>query len=77
MCPRFPMSITPTSPTMGLSRTASVIDGFRKDATNTMLVDNGDYLQGNPMGDWIAYERGMKEGDLHPVIKAMNALGYD
>ncbi len=63
--------------TMGLSRTASVIDGFRKEATNTMLVDNGDYLQGNPMGDWIAYERGMKDGDMHPVIKAMNTLGYD
>ena len=63
--------------TMGLARTASVIDGFRKEATNTMLIDNGDYLQGNPMGDWIAYERGMKEGDIHPVIKAMNVLGYD
>ncbi|MEZ5871914.1 MAG: bifunctional 2',3'-cyclic-nucleotide 2'-phosphodiesterase/3'-nucleotidase [Nitratireductor sp.] len=63
--------------TMGLARTASVIDGFRKEATNTMLIDNGDYLQGNPMGDWIAYERGMKEGDVHPVIKAMNVLGYD
>ena len=63
--------------TMGLARTASIIDGFRKEATNTMLIDNGDYLQGNPMGDWIAYERGMKEGDMHPVIEAMNLLGYD
>jgi len=63
--------------TMGLARTASIIDGFRKEATNTMLVDNGDYLQGNPMGDWVAYERGMNEGDVHPVIEAMNVLGYD
>ncbi|MEZ5812064.1 MAG: bifunctional 2',3'-cyclic-nucleotide 2'-phosphodiesterase/3'-nucleotidase [Rhizobiaceae bacterium] len=63
--------------TMGLARTASVIEGFRAEATNTMLIDNGDYLQGNPMGDWIAYERGMKEGDMHPVIEAMNVLGYD
>lgn len=63
--------------TMGLARTASIIDGFRKEATNTMLIDNGDYLQGNPMGDWVAYERGMKDGDMHPVIKAMNVLGYD
>ena len=63
--------------TMGLSRTATVIENFRKEAGNTMLVDNGDYLQGNPMGDWIAYERGMKDGDMHPVVKAMNALGYD
>ncbi|PHP68894.1 bifunctional 2',3'-cyclic-nucleotide 2'-phosphodiesterase/3'-nucleotidase [Zhengella mangrovi] len=63
--------------TMGLARTASIIGGFRKEAGNSMLIDNGDYLQGNPMGDWIAYERGMKEGDMHPVIQAMNLLGYD
>ncbi|MGB6117589.1 MAG: metallophosphoesterase, partial [Mesorhizobium sp.] len=62
--------------TMGLSRTAALIDGIRKEATNSMLVDNGDLLQGNPMGDYIAYERGMKEGDVHPVIKGMNTLGY-
>lgn len=44
--------------TMGLSRTASLIDGVRKQATNAMLIDNGDLLQGNPMGDYIAYEKG-------------------
>ena len=32
-------------------------------------IDNGDFLQGNPMGDYIAYEQGMKDGDVHPVIK--------
>jgi 2',3'-cyclic-nucleotide 2'-phosphodiesterase/3'-nucleotidase len=42
-----------------------------------MLLDNGDFLQGNPMGDYIAYERGMSEGDMHPVIAAMNTLGFD
>ncbi|MEQ5869832.1 bifunctional 2',3'-cyclic-nucleotide 2'-phosphodiesterase/3'-nucleotidase [Sagittula sp. NFXS13] len=63
--------------TVGLSRTASIIDGIRAEATNTLLVDNGDFLQGNPMGDYMAYERGMKEGDLHPIIKAMNTVGYD
>src|SRR5690554_1766360 len=63
--------------TMGLARTATIMDSIRAEATNAMLVDNGDFLQGNPMGDYIAYERGMKEGDLHPVIKAMNVLGYD
>ena len=29
------------------------------------------------MGDYIAYEKGMKEGDVHPVMKGMNLLGYD
>jgi 2',3'-cyclic-nucleotide 2'-phosphodiesterase / 3'-nucleotidase len=63
--------------TMGLSRTATIMDAIRAEATNTMLLDNGDFLQGNPMGDYIAYERGMQEGDMHPIIEAMNVLGYD
>ncbi|MER8476818.1 bifunctional 2',3'-cyclic-nucleotide 2'-phosphodiesterase/3'-nucleotidase [Mesorhizobium sp. M1163] len=63
--------------TMGLSRTASLIEAVRKEATNAMLIDNGDILQGNPMGDYFAYERGMKDGDLHPVMKGMNLLGYE
>ncbi len=63
--------------TVGLARTASLIKAIRDEATNSLLIDNGDFLQGNPMGDYIAYERGMKEGDLHPVIEAMNTLGFD
>ena len=63
--------------TMGLARTASIMNAIRAEAGNAMLVDNGDFLQGNPMGDYIAYERGMKEGDVHPIIKGMNVLGFD
>lgn len=63
--------------TVGLSRTATIIRALQAEASNSMLVDNGDYLQGNPMGDYIAYERGMRDGDLHPIIQAMNLLGYD
>jgi len=63
--------------TMGLSRTASIIDAIRAEAGNSLLIDNGDVLQGNPMGDYMAYKKGMKAGDLHPIIKAMNVLGYD
>ncbi|UWQ15541.1 bifunctional 2',3'-cyclic-nucleotide 2'-phosphodiesterase/3'-nucleotidase [Aliiroseovarius sp. M344] len=63
--------------TVGLARTASLIGDIRAEATNSLLLDNGDFLQGNPMGDYIAYERGMKEGDMHPVIAAMNTLGFD
>lgn len=63
--------------TVGLARTASIIESIRAEATNSMLIDNGDFLQGNPMGDYIAYERGMKEGDNHPIITAMNTVGFD
>ncbi|MCV6823328.1 MULTISPECIES: bifunctional 2',3'-cyclic-nucleotide 2'-phosphodiesterase/3'-nucleotidase [Halocynthiibacter] len=63
--------------TVGLARTAAHIVDIRNEATNSILLDNGDFLQGNPMGDYIAYERGMAEGDMHPVIAAMNAVGFD
>lgn len=66
-----------TNDTLGLSRTASLIDAVRKEAVNSMLIDNGDLLQGNPMGDYIAYEKGLKDGDLHPIMKGMNLLGYE
>ncbi len=63
--------------TVGLARTAAHIADIRAEATNSLLLDNGDFLQGNPMGDYIAYERGMKEGDMHPIITAMNTVGFD
>ncbi|MEX0365057.1 MAG: bifunctional 2',3'-cyclic-nucleotide 2'-phosphodiesterase/3'-nucleotidase [Ruegeria sp.] len=63
--------------TVGLARTASLINDIRAEATNSLLIDNGDFLQGNPMGDYIAYERGMKDGDMHPIIQAMNTLNFD
>lgn len=65
------------SDTVGLARTASIIENIRAEASNTFLVDNGDFLQGNPLGDYMAYEKGMSEGDVHPVIAAMNTLGYE
>ncbi len=62
---------------MGLARTATLMDQIRAEATNTLLLDNGDFLQGNPMGDYYAYERGMQDGDVHPIMKAMNVLDFD
>ncbi|RJL06074.1 bifunctional 2',3'-cyclic-nucleotide 2'-phosphodiesterase/3'-nucleotidase [Paracoccus siganidrum] len=63
--------------TVGLSRTAALVEAVRAEAANSILLDNGDFLQGNPMGDFIAYERGMEEGQAHPVITAMNAVGIE
>ena len=62
--------------TMGLARTASIIESIRAEAGNSMLVDNGDIIQGNPMGDYLAYEKGL-DGNVHPIIAAMNTLGYE
>jgi 2',3'-cyclic-nucleotide 2'-phosphodiesterase/3'-nucleotidase len=61
----------------GLSKTASLIKAARAEVANSLLIDNGDLIQGNPMGDYIAREKGLKDGDVHPVYKAMNLLGYE
>ena len=43
--------------TMGLARTASPTEAIRAEATNSLPADNGDYLQGNPRGDYILEDR--------------------
>ncbi|KQW77266.1 2', 3'-cyclic nucleotide 2'-phosphodiesterase [Devosia sp. Root413D1] len=62
--------------TLGLARTAAIIDAIRAEAGNSVLIDNGDVIQGNPMGDYIAYEKGLTN-EPHPIIAAMNTLGYE
>ncbi|EOU9604687.1 bifunctional 2',3'-cyclic-nucleotide 2'-phosphodiesterase/3'-nucleotidase [Cronobacter dublinensis] len=59
----------------GLVRTASLINAARQEADNSVLVDNGDLIQGSPLGDYMA-AKGLKDGDVHPVYKAMNTLDY-
>lgn len=63
--------------TMGLGRTAALINGIRAEATNSLLIDNGDLIQGNPMGDYVAYERKLTKDAPHPTFAAMNTLGYE
>ncbi|WP_411837288.1 bifunctional 2',3'-cyclic-nucleotide 2'-phosphodiesterase/3'-nucleotidase [Paracoccus sp. ME4] len=61
---------------IGLARTAGLIQARRAEAQACLLVDNGDILQGGPMGD-LAARRAMPFAGTHPAIAAMNALGYD
>jgi 2',3'-cyclic-nucleotide 2'-phosphodiesterase/3'-nucleotidase len=62
----------------GLVRTSTLINQARTEKTNTLLFDNGDLIQGNPMGDYMARVDGLKkEGQVHPVYKAMNLMQYD
>ncbi|MFC4559575.1 bifunctional 2',3'-cyclic-nucleotide 2'-phosphodiesterase/3'-nucleotidase [Virgibacillus kekensis] len=60
----------------GLALTSTLINQARTEAENTMLFDNGDLIQGNPLGDFTA-KNGLEEGEVHPVYKAMNLMGYD
>jgi 2',3'-cyclic-nucleotide 2'-phosphodiesterase/3'-nucleotidase len=61
----------------GLSRTLSLIKAARAEVPNSMLFDNGDLLQGNPLGDFVAKVRPLKDGDIHPAYQVMNQMGYD
>lgn len=65
---------TPTEK-FGLVRTASLINAARSEVKNSVLVDNGDVIQGSPLGDYMA-AKGIKKGEIHPVYKAMNTLDY-
>jgi 2',3'-cyclic-nucleotide 2'-phosphodiesterase/3'-nucleotidase len=62
--------------TVGLARTASLIRAARTEVRNSVLVDNGDLIQGSPLGDYIAYRKGVKAGEVHPIFAGMNLLDY-
>lgn len=61
----------------GLAKTATLIKKAREEAKNSILIDNGDLIQGNPLGDYVARIDPLQKGEVHPVYKAMNLLDYD
>ena len=62
---------------IGFARTASLIERLRREHPNTLLLDNGDFLEGSPMGEFVARVSGVGPRNPHPAIAAMNAIGYD
>ncbi|MFD1809819.1 metallophosphoesterase [Gemmobacter lanyuensis] len=63
-------------PTLGLAHAATLIAAARSEVANSLLLDNGDFLQGNPMGDYVLGP-GLQQGCIHPAVRVMNRLGYD
>ncbi|MEM1129162.1 MAG: bifunctional 2',3'-cyclic-nucleotide 2'-phosphodiesterase/3'-nucleotidase [Pseudomonadota bacterium] len=61
----------------GLSRTATLIDTARAEATNVLLFDNGDSLQGTALGDYVAFEQTFEDQAAHPLVAVYNWLGVD
>ncbi|WP_102125660.1 2',3'-cyclic-nucleotide 2'-phosphodiesterase [Deinococcus planocerae] len=61
----------------GFEYTATLIQQARGEKRNTLLYDNGDLIQGNPLGDLVARVQPLKEGQLHPMHAAMRVLKYD
>ncbi|MBN6068001.1 2',3'-cyclic-nucleotide 2'-phosphodiesterase [Aggregatibacter actinomycetemcomitans] len=60
----------------GFTRAASLIRQARAEVKNSVLVDNGDLIQGNPIADYQAAV-GYKEGKPNPAIACLNALHYE
>ena len=61
----------------GLAKTISLIKAARAQVPNSMLFDNGDLLQGNPLGDWVARVKPLQPRQIHPAYKVLNAIGVD
>ena len=61
----------------GLAKTATLIKAARAEAKNHLLIDNGDLIQGSPMGEVVARVRPLQPGEVHPAFKVMNSLKYD
>ncbi|WP_235963013.1 bifunctional 2',3'-cyclic-nucleotide 2'-phosphodiesterase/3'-nucleotidase [Ruegeria haliotis] len=61
-------------PTLGFTRTASLIRAARQQAGDALvlLFDNGDFLQGTPFGEWAALS-----DERHPILQAFEELSYD
>ena len=65
------------SPAVGLARTATLIRAARAEQPNVLLMDNGDFLDGSPLGDLVAAQHRIGRNQPHPIIAAMNLLDYD
>jgi 2',3'-cyclic-nucleotide 2'-phosphodiesterase/3'-nucleotidase len=61
---------------VGLAGAASLVAEARREAPNCLLFDNGDILQGTPLGDLAAQTIAADPAAIHPVIAAMNTLDY-
>ena len=57
-----------------LAQVSSYVKSLRDAGENVILVDNGDTIQGTIMSDDLANKN---PDDAHPVIAAMNYMGYD
>jgi 2',3'-cyclic-nucleotide 2'-phosphodiesterase/3'-nucleotidase len=62
---------------IGLERTATLIAQARAELPNSVLVDNGDTIQGTVLADYQALVAPVACSQPLAIYKVMNALGYD
>ena len=61
----------------GFERTATLIRAARKEFANTLLVDNGDTIQGTALADYEAEIKPIPCTQQLSMYKAMGALSFD
>ncbi|WP_219471314.1 bifunctional metallophosphatase/5'-nucleotidase [Nonomuraea rhizosphaerae] len=65
---------------VGLAKVSTLVNKIRSErgADRTLLFDSGDTIQGTPLAYYYAkVEPIARKGPVHPMAKAMNAIGYD
>ena len=69
----FTDSVPTGSSQRGLTKLLTYVNAVRTSNPNTILIDNGDTIQGSP----LAYYFNMIDtGPMNPLAKAMNYMGY-
>ncbi|MBG9599532.1 bifunctional 2',3'-cyclic-nucleotide 2'-phosphodiesterase/3'-nucleotidase [Bacillus mycoides] len=75
---------TKTDNKVGLVQTATLVNKAREEAKNSVLFDDGDALQGTPLGDYVANkikdqekENSVDPNYVHPLYRVMNLMKYD
>ncbi|WP_419958054.1 bifunctional 2',3'-cyclic-nucleotide 2'-phosphodiesterase/3'-nucleotidase [Psychrobacillus psychrotolerans] len=65
------------SNSLGLAKTATLIKNARSENSNSLLFDNGDAIQGTPLGSYKQAVDKLVDGEEHPSVTAMELLQYD
>ncbi len=62
--------------TLGLAKQL-FLSKKQKENPNVVLVDNGDTIQGTPLGNYKSIVDPIEEGEQHPMYAALETLGFD
>ncbi|PER21324.1 bifunctional 2',3'-cyclic-nucleotide 2'-phosphodiesterase/3'-nucleotidase [Bacillus cereus] len=73
---------TKTDNKVGLVQTATLVNKAREEVKNSVLFDDGDALQGTPLGDYVANKindpkKPVDPNYVHPLYRLMNLMKYD
>ena len=65
------------SQNVGLAKTAVLLEQAKTENPNIVTVDNGDLIQGTPLGTYKAIVDPVEVNEQHPMYAALEALGFD